>query len=280
MGAPIPHSIKVKVAEEWIQGISRDKIAQNSDIGTVTVTSIIQQTKSNIADIDLMRALALKIKKENLDFNYFASAVRLKNLLDRLELSEEQSEAFLEEVNIHCFKKQISKKEFVSNIDKLSNLAHGLNISMNDIPDYINQMTKELDILNKELSIRQQQIKQKIGEYNLTIEDLEEYRSNKPLVDKIHSLKYALSRMKDDKSRIIQEMIEIENRNEELRSKKNIPEKEFVEANKKLPKDNPLTLKELIEITERIFSNPSPNVDIIKIVRERYLSKPIEKIKY
>ena len=54
---------------------------QNNGIGAGTVTSIIQQARDNIADIDLIRELAIKIKKENLDLNYFASAVRLKKIL-------------------------------------------------------------------------------------------------------------------------------------------------------------------------------------------------------
>jgi hypothetical protein len=78
MGSATLHSIKVKVIKEWIQGLSRDKIGQNNGIGAGTVTSIIQQAKTNIADIDLMRALALEIKKENLEINYFASTVKIK----------------------------------------------------------------------------------------------------------------------------------------------------------------------------------------------------------
>ncbi len=98
MGPPAPYSIKVKVIKEWIQGLSRDKIAQNNGIGAGTVTSIIQQARNNMADIDLMRALALKIKKENREMNYFASTVRLKKVLERLELSEEKVEALIEEI--------------------------------------------------------------------------------------------------------------------------------------------------------------------------------------
>ncbi len=65
MGSATPYSIKVKVIKDWIQGLSRDKIGQNNGIGAGTVTSIIQQAaKTNIADMDLMRGLALKIKKE------------------------------------------------------------------------------------------------------------------------------------------------------------------------------------------------------------------------
>ena len=40
-----------------------------------------------------------------------------------MESSEDKIEAFLEDVNIDCFKKDIRQKEFVSNIDVVSNLA-------------------------------------------------------------------------------------------------------------------------------------------------------------
>jgi hypothetical protein len=63
MGSKTPYSVKLKVIEGWIQGISRDKIALDNDIGSGTVTSIIQQFKTNIPDLDLMRELALKLKK-------------------------------------------------------------------------------------------------------------------------------------------------------------------------------------------------------------------------
>ena len=150
MGSATPYSIKVKVIKEWIQGLSRDKIGQNNGIGAGTVTSIIQQAKTNIADIDLLRGLALKIKKENLDLNYFASTVRLKKVLDELELSEEKVESLLEEINIHCFRKEIDCKEFVSKIDEVSKLVNNLEVSIYNIPSYIDKMTNQLLNLRKE----------------------------------------------------------------------------------------------------------------------------------
>ncbi len=155
MGPPIPDSIKRKVIEEWIQGISRDEIAQSNGIGKGTVTSIIQQAKANIYDIDLLRGLAVKIKKEDIDLNYFSSSVRVKTVLDRLELPEEKLEAFLEEINIHCFKKEISQIEFILLIDKVSNLANDLATSINNIPSYINQKKKQLDLIDKEITLKQ-----------------------------------------------------------------------------------------------------------------------------
>ena len=51
---------------QWIQGISRDKIAENNDIGRGSVTNIIvyfKTTTSTVPDIDLMRETALQLKK-------------------------------------------------------------------------------------------------------------------------------------------------------------------------------------------------------------------------
>ena len=275
--AKTPHSIKVKVIREWIQGISRDKIASDNNIGAGTVTSIIQQAKNNFPDIDLMRELALDIKKENLDVNYFAPAVRLKKVLDRLELTEENVELFIEEINIYCFKNGKNKKEFLSKIDEVSNIANNIGISIYDIPLYINQKRKELAGIEENIAERQRQIIQQIEEYNITVDDLEEYRQSRPLVDKINRLE----------SRLFDKEIEIESLKEDLldykakiltlKSSKSVLESEFIDANKWLPEKNPLDIGELSRITDEIYYYPSRNVDIIKMMRERYSRKPKEK---
>jgi hypothetical protein len=190
MGIKTPHAIKVKVIREWIKGISRDKIALNNGIGAGTVTIIIQQAKNNFPhyDMDLMREVALKIKKENLDLNYFASSIRLKKVLDGLEMTEENVESFLEEINIHCFKKNIHKKEFISKIDEVLKIANSLDLSVYNIPSYIKNLTKYLSDLEKKVIIKEMQIEK----YDITITDLEGYKLSRPTVDKINILESEL----------------------------------------------------------------------------------------
>lgn len=55
MGNRIPHQIKTKFLREWLQGISRDKIALDNNIGEGSVTGITQQAKNSIPDLDLLR---------------------------------------------------------------------------------------------------------------------------------------------------------------------------------------------------------------------------------
>ncbi len=79
MVVKVPLSIKLEVLDEWLQGITRTKIVRDNGIGVGTVTDIHQQARNkDIPDIDLLRKLALMLKKENLDVNHFTSAVRIK----------------------------------------------------------------------------------------------------------------------------------------------------------------------------------------------------------
>ena len=277
MGIQTPYSVKLKVIEGWVQGISRDKIALDSDIGAGTVTSIIQQFKIDIPDLDLMSNLALKIKKENLDLNYFTSAVRLKKVLDRLEMTEENVESFLEAINIHCFKKNINKKEFILKIDEVSKIANNLDVSIFNIPSHIQKLTKYLAELEKETIIKERQIKQKTEEYNITIDTLKEYRLNKPLVDKINILESKLFDRDIENDELKEELSERESKVLTHPNSKSILGSEFIDANKRLPENNPLGMEELSKITDEIYYLPSRNVDIIKVMRERYPNKFKEK---
>ena len=55
-------------------------------------------SKQTVPDIDLMRHTALQIKKEDLEIFSFAASIRLRRLLEQLQITEDQIESFLEEV--------------------------------------------------------------------------------------------------------------------------------------------------------------------------------------
>ena len=53
-------------------------------------------------------------------------------------------EVFLEKGIFHCFSPGINKKEFISKIDEVSILVNNLDVSIYNIPSYINKMTNQL----------------------------------------------------------------------------------------------------------------------------------------
>jgi hypothetical protein len=52
MPAAIDQIIKQRVIAQYLQGVSRDAIATDNDIGTGTVSNIIDEWKKNVQDSD------------------------------------------------------------------------------------------------------------------------------------------------------------------------------------------------------------------------------------
>ena len=267
---------------EWIQGIPRDKIAENNDIGRGTVTNIIQQFKTNIPDIDLMRQIALQIKKEKLEIFSFASSIRLRKLLEQFQITEDQIESLLEEIDIYCFKQQIPPKEFVLKIKEVSDLAMYFETPVHKIPSYVNQLSIQKNRLEKEISIKKGKYNQMIKEYETTIDELKEYRAKKHLLYKVNDLQQTLDSKINTLALATKELSDLAKENYHLKAilaKDDIKPYEFKEANKKLAlsgDNKPLDKKEIDAIIYEIYHNPSDHIDIIKTMRQWNKQSEIE----
>ena len=106
MGAKIPNTIRRQVITQWLYGFPRDQIAKSSHIGAGTVSEIIKQCKQkqypdgNYSEFDLMRELAVMLKREGVDVNTFASSIRIQRKLEQKGLNEEQIESLIEYVDV------------------------------------------------------------------------------------------------------------------------------------------------------------------------------------
>lgn len=294
MGSRVPPSLKKKVLEEWLQGFSRDFIAITNNIAAGTVTNIIKQSKDTVFDIDLLREVALTMRKGGVDLNHFATSIRLKNRLDELDLKEENFESFLDNMHLHCFRDGLSEKEFVSKIDELSKLVAGLGIQIYDIPSYIDQREKEIDRLEVAIVDQQKRAINEIRNYHTTKEDLEEFKASKPLLSKIDELEddmlFRDETIYSQRQRMLDYQLEI-HMNDYSRS---IPEVELDKANELLLEEGeplgksikllseegeplnmeewssgqlPLDMDELSALSDEIYQHPSRNIDIIKLLR-------------
>jgi hypothetical protein len=144
MGQKVPSAIKEKVINAWLEAKPRNIIADETDISYGSVTNIITEVKrESIKDIDLLRAVAVLLKRNGLDLTYLASTIRLKNRLDDLKLNETQADSFLEEMAIHCFKEGIDPKDFLFQIGRVCSISEYLNIPIMKLPDFIEEKTKE-----------------------------------------------------------------------------------------------------------------------------------------
>ena len=103
--------------------MSRDEIGKDNDIGAGTVSVIIKDAKQENPDIDLLRAVAIIVKKNGLDLSVLASSIRIKNKLDEMGLNEDQVETLIENININCFKHGLRGEQFLNIVNNVSYLA-------------------------------------------------------------------------------------------------------------------------------------------------------------
>ena len=83
MGQKVPSAIKKRVISAWLEAKPRNIIADELEISYGSVSNIIVQAKrESIKDMDLLRTVAVLLKKNNLDLTRFASSLGLKNRLN------------------------------------------------------------------------------------------------------------------------------------------------------------------------------------------------------
>jgi transcriptional regulator with XRE-family HTH domain len=201
MGGKIPRPIRIKVIRLWLEGKSRDKIAEELDISAGAVSGVIKDLRKDDPQFDLLREVAVTIKNLNLSTESFAPLVRLYKVLREIDLlngitGEElivlrstRMEALIVALDVFCFKKeQLSIEEFVSLVTDMYNTAHKLGVSLRRFPTYITELKDRIDTLRKEIDLTEAKKKDALRDYDVTLEQLQEYNANKPFIQKMSRL--------------------------------------------------------------------------------------------
>jgi cell division GTPase FtsZ len=101
MPLPIDEIIKRRVVQQWLSGESRDKIAADNNISSGTVTSIVDNYKIRLDNLDFgsFRELMAEAKKQGLTPSELASHTRLYNYFRSSGANEEKIESFITRVS-------------------------------------------------------------------------------------------------------------------------------------------------------------------------------------
>jgi hypothetical protein len=270
MGGNIPSSIKQAVLRDWLLGIPRETIAINNDISSGSVSNIILQSKTKIPDLDLLRQISSMTNKKEIDLSDVGPTIRLKKIMEQFGIFEEKMEVFIEAIKIHCFKKEIDEKEFISKVDKVFSLLSDIGLSIDELFDYIEKAQILKQRLDEDIEKGEKSLSELYTKYSLTEYDINEYWENWPLQNTIKNLRQEIEK-RDMTMRMLKET------NTELllfkiaKENRSVLEKELDAANKKLAEDEyePVEVQELDELSKRLFEYPSKYVDVIEIMQDR-----------
>ena len=167
MGKIIPAKIKRDVINDWLNGLSRDDIATKNHIARGSVSNIICAVKAQeIPDIDLLRVVAVELKREGLNLTILARSIRLRKMFDKQHISEEKVEKLLEYLPIFFYRNDDRNIEtFCKQLELVYELTYDLDIPLFEMPVEIDILKKEIMDLNSQKSELEKQVEQKRSHY-------------------------------------------------------------------------------------------------------------------
>jgi hypothetical protein len=209
LGGKIPKNIKETVISQWLQGLTRETIAKENDIGTGTVSAIIKEARQQkeYHNVDLLRQISTKLREEGLEPAHLGFAIRLKKIMEETDIREDQLESLILDFNTYCLRHNLTfDRVFESGYEAL-NLAYKFGISVEKIPEYINQGKKMIDRIEDQRQEILRQERQAREERDTIVAELERYGKEIPSIKRIKELETEL-----DKAKRLNEHYETSNR--------------------------------------------------------------------
>ena len=195
----MPSKIKISVLKMWLEGSPRNRIARTLGIGRGSVTAIIQNVRFTMNDIDLLRAVAEDLYKEEVDIYTFASAINLKRKMDESNLSQDLIEKFHEDINMISFKTGIEPKILIEKIVSILVVTINLNLPLDQANNYHEVIDKRLKELEKSITNKTNQLNEIQQSIFTTIEEASEFNQ--------------FNNWKEEKEKILARLEELENTN-------------------------------------------------------------------
>ena len=247
MGSKIPKPIKLEVIRKWLEGKSRNKIAKEVGIGAGTVSGIIQEFRQNDPEFDLLREVAVKLKNQGINIESFGSLVRLRErMLNQIEgidhldqaTADEKIESLIVNLEVFCFKQNLSINEFVNLVHNISWTAEILGVPLEKLPGHIKQLENDLHVLTKQIEQKELEKQNAFEDYGVTINLLEEFNRNRPLFETCREQKLELDKVKQERDSYKKDLENLENeklwKSKEEKQRWSIPETELDKANREL----------------------------------------------
>src|SRR5919204_1730607 len=141
MPAAIDEIVKRRVVQQWLSGEARDFIASDNNVGAGTVTSIVDNYKIGLDNLDFgsFRELMVEAKKRGMTPRDLASHFRLFNYLVKSGASENEIESFITNVNSGY----IPLGKAIELVNQIYEISKSESVSPDQLPNYIKQKIEE-----------------------------------------------------------------------------------------------------------------------------------------
>jgi hypothetical protein len=178
MPAPVDEIIKRRVVQQWLSGESRDKIAADNNIGSGTVSSIVNNYKIGLDNLDFgsFRELMVEAKKRGMTPHDLASHFRLYSYFRKSGAAEEKIESFIDNMN----SSNLPPERAIELVNQLFNISKSESIPLDQVLGYIKEKLEEKQKIDEGVREADAELQSK----HVTIEAINEHLKLKEQLDR------------------------------------------------------------------------------------------------
>jgi hypothetical protein len=238
----IEEHIRRKVIQQWFNGLPRDKIAEENNVGAGTVTSIVSNYKAGLEtlDFDSIRQLAVEARQHGWNFTDLASHARLYNYFIKSGASEKAIESFITKVSSN----DIPHEKVVELVYQLYEISKAESIPLHEIPGYIKEKLQEKQKIDEEIKEAYAILQSKnvsieaINEHIHLNEELSKYRLSTKDIRRLVNLLEAAKEYRYSPGKIVAKLRSIkglENKENKLKTSCDVLSEQVKKCNNVLP---------------------------------------------
>lgn len=114
---------------------------------------------------------------------------------------DEKLESLLQGLLVFCFKHNLSIKDFVDVVYELSSTADRFGLPLESLPGYVKELENKVQTLEEEINEKRLEKQEALEDIDVTLELLEEYKSNRPLFEENRKLREELADTRIERNR-------------------------------------------------------------------------------
>ena len=147
----ITQTTKALVIEDWLRGLSRERIADKHGLSTGTVTNIIREWSTGLEEAvaDELREFALALRKLGLTAPRSAVGARVAHMMSKIGLDEDAFYSFMSQTYDRCAKLGLQPERLSHDLNLLANLSES--VPWDQIPAHIEEQIAKKEKLKQEI---------------------------------------------------------------------------------------------------------------------------------
>jgi hypothetical protein len=178
---PIPSDIKIEIFRSYLEGLSIPQISKLYNVSSGAVFTIINEESKKDELFLFFREIAKIIKKNNLNIYDLINAIHLNSIIEKLGLSSEFFEKFINSSNTTSFRLDMNLDDFLNKIKDIIDFEKSTQTQIHDILPFIEKEKNLLDELRREKETIEKEINNVSGNIGLAKSQILEYIKQKPL---------------------------------------------------------------------------------------------------